>query len=301
MIVCSYKNPDLDSFSCAIAYSEYLNLIWLKSDYFISWKPHKEVSFACDFLNFKPKKYKIKEWDKFCMVDFSSVESLDSDIKTDKVLEIIDHRQASENDLKPFIKAKIQIEKVWSCATLIAEKFISKNLDFSYSSGVLLALAIASNTLNFKWEVTTDRDKKAFHFIVNKLKMERQVIEDMFIFKSQIPDNFEDLKDYILSDSYISTTNNWSILFSQLELYNFNNKKVNIIWKIMEELSREKDVDSYFMNILDIKANKNFILIKWDFIKNKIEEKFWVEFKWNFWLKDWLTLRKQYMEYIKNN
>lgn len=234
------------------------------------------------------------------MVDFSTKESLDSTIKLDKVLEIIDHRQPSENDLKPFIKAKVQIEKVWSCATLIAERFISNNLDFSYFSGVLLALAIASNTLNFKWEVTTDRDKKAFDFIVNKLKIEKKVIEDMFVFKSKIPDNLKDLKDYIISDSYVSVINDEDVLFSQLEVYNFNNKKVNIISKAIEEISKEKNANCYFMNILDIKANKNIILAKWNSIKNKLLKNFWIEFKWNFWIKKWLTLRKQYVSVFKN-
>lgn len=128
-LITSYKNADLDGTACAVAYAEFLKMKGEKVEAKIAGEPHKEARFVLE-------KFKIYNQLKMeetvpgdmevVFLDASDVESLPNGIKPEQVVEVIDHRLF--NDTNNFPNAKIQLELVGSCATLIAEKFFNSGV-----------------------------------------------------------------------------------------------------------------------------------------------------------------------------
>jgi inorganic pyrophosphatase/exopolyphosphatase len=104
-------------------------------------------------------------FEKIILVDTSGPQWISKKINLEKVVEIIDHRQVENTS--EFPNAKVQIELVGSCATLITEKFMTAKIIPSEKSATLLYCAIISNTINFKNKVTTDRDRKVAVWLKN--------------------------------------------------------------------------------------------------------------------------------------
>mgnify|MGYP003965002921 CR=1 FL=1 len=154
--VTSYSNPDLDGFSCAYAYAEFLNMTETEAKPVIFGKPRREVQFVVSKFNIDVPSDDFDIKLDVALVDASDVRGVLEKLDLEKVIEVIDHREVHESE--GFKKAKLQIELVGSAATLITEKFVEAKLEPSREAAVLLYSAIISNTINFKNNVTTERD-----------------------------------------------------------------------------------------------------------------------------------------------
>lgn len=98
------------------------------------------------------------------LVDVSTPEVI-ADFAKGHVIEVFDHHSGHENYwIEQIGKNAVHIEFVGACATLIWEEWkrSGHTAKISQSSARLLYTAIASNTLNFKAALTTQRDHKAF-------------------------------------------------------------------------------------------------------------------------------------------
>ena len=257
MLVTTYPNPDLDGLSCSLAYAEYLNKTGREAISGIFGVPHREAQYVLDKFNIKINRLKSlpQEYINIALTDASNPESLPSQIKPEQVVEIIDHRVA--NEVKKFINAKIQIELVGACATLIAEKFIQNNLPISETAAILLYPAIASNTINFQGKLTTERDRNAAQWLTKQAKFPANFIHDIFAVKSNIT---KPLKDVLLEDFKAEAFNGIKIGIAQLEIVNTNGyikNNLSEIIKLLKEIKDQKSLNYIFLNGLDLEGRGN--------------------------------------------
>ncbi len=260
ILVTSYTGPDLDGFACAFAYAEFLNATGIKSVYGFMEIPHVEALYLV-------KKYEVPFvfdsvdptlFDKIIMVDASDVTGIDQRINLEKVIEVIDHRKV--NDQGAFKNAKIQIELVGSAATLIAEKFINQNISITKQSAALLYGAIISNTLNFKANVTTDRDKMAAVWLKNIFNPASDFVNEMFRAKSNI--DLLNLKDRLEGD-FAQADLGKKVGIAQLEITNaelFLQKfTANVVTELLS-LKERNNLDYIFLSVLDLDNEKNYFI-----------------------------------------
>jgi len=172
ILVTAQPNPDIDRVACIIGYSELLQKQGIDAHPGIVGNIHREALFILENFNVnysKVSEKSISGFDEFILVDSSSRTGLSENIDINKVVEIIDHRKSNEAHV--FKNAKIQIEFVGAAATLIVEKFMESGTELSEGSRILLYGAIVSNTLNFKSNTTTGRDKKAAEWLKKRLNL----------------------------------------------------------------------------------------------------------------------------------
>jgi len=191
-------------------------------------------------------------------VDASDLGALPNGVKPEQVIEIIDHRKITE--IEKFVNAKIQIELVGACATLIAEKFRQNDIAISETSARLLYPAIASNTINFQGKLTTDRDRNAAEWLTKQAEFPANFIHDIFAAKSNIT---KPLKDVLLGDFKAEAFNGIKIGIAQLEIINTNvyiKNNLQEIIKILGEIKEQKSLDYIFLNGLDLEdAGNTFV------------------------------------------
>lgn len=302
LIVTSYNQPDLDGVSSMYAYAEYLNKKSQLADYSINEVPKKEVSIVCDIFNIDLDftQNKIDSSTSIIIVDTNSLLNLFKRVNPLNVREIIDHHVKSETTSQ-FVNATIQIELVGAAATLVAEKFYHDSIPISRNSAVLLYYGIVSNTINFKANVTTQKDIE----IANWLKLQypnditEEKIKEIFIKKSEISDN---LKTEMEANLKINVGNK-TITIGQLELTNVEDfLKIHIknIKNILETIKTENHLDYIFLNCVDILNGYNiFVFIDSD-TEQLVSNALSVKCENGFGKTDYILMRKRLIPLIKS-
>jgi manganese-dependent inorganic pyrophosphatase len=262
ILITSYKNPDLDGVACAYAYTEFLYATYKDVVGAISGSPHMEAQFVLDKFNIPSLENAekiINNIERIILVDTSDIKSLSDQIQSHKVIEIIDHRKV--NEANKFPNARIQIDLVGAASTLIAEKFYNSQVRISPESAALLFSAIISNTINFKANTTTPRDKKMANWLKTKFPLPKNYVKEMFIYKSKFKKN---LRETITDEFVIFNFKGLSLGIAQLEIINVDEfTKFNIIEikKILKDLKKEKSLDFIFLTCIDLEKAFNTIII----------------------------------------
>lgn len=262
IIVTSYENPDLDGVACSIGYSELLNKLGKTSEALYFGKLGLEVDFVKNFLKDLPIKEKTESYPEnsdFILVDTADPDAIDPVITPEKVLEIFDHRELVFTER--FINAKIKVELVGSCATLIAEKFSENKIIPSATSATLLYSAIISNTINFKNSVTTERDIKMANWLKSLLNLPEDFIEQMFVAKSKVTkDNFEEV---VRGDFAVKEIGGKRIGIAQIEVAHLEKllNDLGILPKnLLTKLKKEENLDFILFSGIDIFEGKNMFV-----------------------------------------
>lgn len=278
-VIMSYNMPDMDGIACMYAYSELLNKENIKTNYLIDGEPKKEVKIVCDLFNIKLKSIEeLDASDKIILVDTNDTKELKRNIKTENIIEIIDHHKITDKT-REMNNVKIQIEEVGAAATLIAEKYQKSNHKISENSALLLYYGIISNTVNLNSNITTKRDRQMVEWlksICNRISEEK--IKEIFEKKSAITDNLREEMEIELKDQFMPIS--WSM--GQLEITNVDEfllKNENNIIKILEEVSKEKDVEYMPVNCLDILKGYSVIVALNKITEDLISKILNVEFK----------------------
>lgn len=261
IVVTSYTEPDLDGFSCAMAYAEFLNKTGVPAVVRIFGTPHIEATYLLQKFGFSIEEDKTAPLDKVVLVDASELRDLDQFIRPENVVEVIDHRKF--NDSASFKNAKIQIEFVGSAATLIAEKFYKNDIDISVPAATLLYGAIVSNTLNFRAKVTTDRDRQMAEWLNHKLGLTQEFIDDMFRAKSDVFG--EKLAQRIDADFAWFQLGNQKIGIAQMEMMDVKpllEARKDEILNILEDLKLKDQLDKIFISFIDLGESFNAFLTK---------------------------------------
>lgn len=260
LLVTSYANPDIDRTACSIAYAEYLKKTGQDAVYGVFGVPQREPQFVYNYLQIQPVQAEqyLKDYTNIIIVDGSDVRWLPKEITIENVVEVIDHRAV--NDADKFTNAKIQIELVGSAATLIAEKFMTTSIPITHESTIFLCAAIVSNTINFKANVTTDRDKKAADWLKSQTIIPEDFVKQMFDYKSQL---LEPLDQIIVKEFTWIEAGNKKVGIAQLEVTKvaelLQNRKQEII-NILSNLQHDKKLDYIFLTAIDIEKGTNTFL-----------------------------------------
>ena len=164
VITTGYKYTDIDAFASGLALAQGLKLRGQKAMVVFPGPLNHSVSATIRNWNFEYETKPPVEIGEVVLVDVSKTDSLPDFVNYHNVVKIYDHHFGFEDYWKEKLGDNAKIEPLGAIATMIWEEIknipdISK-IEKKYFNA--LYTAVVSNTLNFKAELTTDRDKKAF-------------------------------------------------------------------------------------------------------------------------------------------
>ena len=181
-LVTCYPDPDMDGAACAVAYATLLASQGRPARAGITGVLQLEPRWVFACLGLAPPAPPPAKIADIILVDASEPAALPPGTRPEQVLEIIDHRQAHAAALFP--NAATQIDLVGAAATIVWERFQTAGIQPPHGIGLLLAAAIASNTLNFRAGTTTARDHAAADGIAARYPVPPDFIQGMFQAKS---------------------------------------------------------------------------------------------------------------------
>lgn len=262
IIVTDNENPDLDGTACIYAYTELLAAqgeTVLGAAY---GTPQRESLFALSWFKVSPlanAQQNITPNSRVILVDTSVLRTIAAEqINPAQVIEIIDHRQLNHADTFPL--AQVQIELVGAAATLIAEKFQQHDVTPSKESAGLLYSAIVSNTVNFKNNVTTERDRAMATWLKSFLDLPEDYTEQMFLAKSKLNDTLDAV---IRSDITLNKFGGKIFGIAQQEIVHapeFIAQHKAELEQILSHVKTEKSLDHVFLSCIDVLEGKNYFL-----------------------------------------
>ena len=277
ILITAKKIPDIDGVACAIAYQEYMSKIDPHNKYIAAFQDdvHIEAKFVCEKLGIPIQIIEdAKIFDKYILVDMSEQFGLPDGLRTEDVIEVIDHRNFPS--YQTFSKAKFRIELVGAAATQIAELgiFRENNSDFNFSPQVasLLLCAIYSNTINFKATITTFRDTRAEEYLEALIDAKNKNLHlDMYNFKSNY--TLDNVKEVLLSDFKSGGTKfglDEPVNIFQIETNNANKllERREAIFKAISEIT--KDAKYSFLIVQDATQGETVLLTESEVVKKQL-------------------------------
>ncbi len=299
ILVTGYENSDLDGTACTFAYAEFLQKTGKNASAAVFGKPHREAQFVLkkfSITSLKNAEKIINNVDGIILVDASDLRGISEKINPEKVIEIIDHRKIHEAHRFP--NAKVQVELVGSAATLIAEKFHTKNIPISKESAALLFSAIVSNTINFQANVTTDRDHKMANWLKNKLYLPENYVHEMFADKSKLESSWG-----FINDLATFHFNNYDLGAAQLEIINvdkFITKNLSAIKRMLQKTKQEKSLNLIFLTCIDLEKASNTLVAIDEETQKVLERALRVKFEKGVAKRDGILMRKEIIPLVKD-
>jgi manganese-dependent inorganic pyrophosphatase len=298
IVVTTYVNPDLDGFACSVALTEFLNKTGQTAVMKVFGKPTVEVEYLLERFGLKIQEDAAVPLDHVVLVDTSEILAIDKSIKPENVIEIIDHRKI--NDAALFKNAKVQVEPVGSAATLIAEKYEKTGTEISIKTATLLYGAIVSNTLNFRANVTTDRDRRMAEWLGGKLELPEQFIEEMFRAKSDV--SGVKLGEKIEADFAVFNIGGQKVGIGQLEITDvkklIETRKPEIM-DILQKLKFQEKLDKVFLSCIDLGEEFNAFVALEPATQQALSSILHVSFEQNVAYREGFIMRKEIIPLLK--
>ena len=298
VLVTSYVNPDLDGVACATAYAHMLQENGRTAEAKFFGAPLGEVVFASKEASTSIKPITDSSaYDEIIIVDVSRMHDLDPSIDPLKVIEVIDHRSIIEAE--PFKNARIQIELVASCATLVTERIKASGQNPSRGDALLLYTAIISNSLNFRTPMTTDRDRAMAQWLENIAKPPANYLHDFYLAKSEI---HLPLTDHLDADFTDYTFGGKKTGIAQLEMIDMKKYFMQHLQEFVETLNTLKQryaLDYMLFNGADPEAGTSFIFCDDLVAQQHLSRALDVTFTENFAYPSTLLMRKQISSKLK--
>lgn len=299
-LVVGYVNPDLDAYSCAMAYAELLSRDMIHVVAGKCGTPLNEVQFVTKFLQapLLPT-YDPTDFDQIVVVDSNRPSNLDPRIDAAKVVEVIDHRQGSV--MNDFPKAKWQIEKVGAAATLIAEKFYQNEVRPSQVSATYLYAAIVSNTLNFQGAVTTDRDSQMAEWLSRYAQLPDDFATVLFTAKSDLTGD-KLLLQLVGDFAQMDPVKGLRVGIGQIEMVGAKEligQRSDEILVTLKSLAEEHDLDFVFTTLVDVEQGHTYFVTESIETQRFLGEALNLKFAENVAVLDKLILRKEYFMELK--
>jgi len=301
IVVTSNARADLDGYACSIGYAEFLSHLVNGVEAIRIDEPQNEVDFVLDYLGLKKIpdfRGSLSDYESLIIVDTSNLDSLRLEFDPQILSEIIDHRMVNDSHLYPW--AKVQIEQVGSCATLIAEKFMQNNIVPSKESAVLLFGAIASNTINFKNKITTDRDVESAKYLKSLVEIPEDFVERMFRDKSDLEG--EKLAEYLHQDFFEQEIFGHKFTIFQMEIVDTKDlvgKRLEEIKKAIAEILKNISLEFSFLNIIDTLEGYNYILATDKNTEDLLSKVLNLKFEQGLAKTDYIIMRKEITYKIK--
>ncbi|MDQ7814352.1 MAG: DHH family phosphoesterase [Patescibacteria group bacterium] len=300
VLVTCYVNPDLDGVAGAVAYAEFLDKPERSVVAGVIGDIHDEAKYVCDRFNIK-RPMAIENADDFdvvILVDSSDLIGLEGRIAPEKVIEIIDHRKIHQAEKFP--NAKVQIEFVGAAATLVAEKFMNNEIEISRESAELVCAAIISNTLNFKGNVTTERDKTAFARLNGTARLPDGFWKELFAAKSDLSGS--KLIERLEGDFAWFEMGAKKVGIAQLEIIGAKkliNERYEEILQSLEKIKTDINLDFIFLNLIELENARNYFVTHEEGTKMLLEKVLSVRFAGNVAERPDVIMRKQIVPLLK--
>ena len=269
IITSGRKYIDIDAYASMIAYRELLKVI-SDNNIIASTTAILNQSVPPLILNLR---YSLdrstdNENNEYILLDVSNPDFFDKQVKTSKIVEIIDHHTGFEQYWAKYPNIKTQIEFIGSVCTLVYEKIIQSRhveiLDTDLCK--LLVAGILDNTLNLKTSITTDRDRSAYNELLRLGKVPEDFYKEYFsACEAEITKDFEKA---IKDDLKIEKAGTLPEVIGQmivLNLDNFDQEKMNEIFAAYPE---------WMMNVILLEEGKSYIYFGGDSIRQRLEHLF---------------------------
>lgn len=253
-IVTSYDSPDLDGIACSIAFAELQKSLGIPCTALYFGDLGLEVEFIKNYTNYFSVEKHTGSYDpnsEFVLVDCSDPSELDPALPIGKIKIIFDHRQSS--GIVKFSNAQKNINLVGSCATLITKEFIKNHQTPSTQAALYLYAAIVSNTVNFKNQLTTQRDIQAATWLKKIAQPKDDFIPQMFTAKSQVI--VQNIYQILFQDFAIKTFGTKKVGLAQIEVANihqFSHQLITALLAALTKLKQDNNLDYIFFNGVDI-------------------------------------------------
>jgi len=269
MIVAGPTDPDLDGLACSYAYAEFLRSKGHDAQCVVYGNPREEAAFAAKKFRIRFMRNLDASGKKVVLVDTSVLARVSRKIDPNDVIEVIDHRKL--NTAGEFKNAKLQLEFIGAAATMVAEKFMKGNADISRESASLLLLAIISNTINFRNNVTTQRDRKAARWLEARARVEKNYVRNFFLQKSRIGNLALEIK----RDGGIFSLGGMKIYIAQLEMLDgekFVRKNGAEILRILKSMEKKNSLEHSFLKVIDVGLGNNVFYTQSSAVMRALED-----------------------------
>lgn len=292
IITSGRKYIDIDAYASMIAYRELLKVI-SDNNIIASTTAILNQSVPPLILNLR---YSLdrptdNENNEYILLDVSNPDFFDKQVKSSKIVEIIDHHSGFERYSAKYPNIKTQIEFIGSVCTLVYEKIIQSRhveiLDTDLCK--LLVAGILDNTLNLKASITTDRDRSAYNELLRLGKVPEDFYKEYFsACEAEITKDFEKA---IKDDLKIEKAGILPEVIGQmivLNLDNFDQEKMNEFFAAYPK---------WMMNVVLLEESKSYIYFGGDGVRQRLEQLFDKKCENdNLLVLDKFLLRKQIMK-----
>lgn len=286
---------DIDAYACTIAYAELLRLQGKDAIAYSSATLNESISktihswdalFSTD--------YTPKSDDTFIVVDVSDPDYLDKIVNIDRIEEVIDHHVGFEQFWRDRIGDKTGIEFIGAACTQIYERWLVADLvnSMSETSARLLISGILDNTLNFKATVTTDRDRAAYHALLEVAHLPEDWTAQYF---SECQESiFDDIEYALANDTKMMQFSNIdtdAIAFGQLVIW--SGERATSEYRTIIETSMATKSANWFVNIVSISEGRSYLLCSNEIVQEWAEKVLGLHFVNNIAMSNRLWLRKE--------
>lgn len=291
LIITAGSKIDIDALACAIAYKNILEILGIKSSVLLSevwWTVPEEILSWWHIVDNK----KVKKDDTYIVVDISEPNYIDPRINQENIIELRDHHPWYETYREEKIWTHAKIEHIGACATLIfekaeKEKITEKLADYSIN---LLLTAILANTLNFKAQITNERDITAYTKLRKISNLPWNWSE---IYFKKVEENIiQSPKESLINDTKVIPLLGKKITIVQIELresekFMIQNKE------LIEKVATSYGEKDWLYTSPSIGTWTNNLFTTSTLVKNALIDKIWATFSGDFGTTKTLRLRKE--------
>jgi len=291
---------DIDGFACVLAYA---NLLRKEGNEVIAYLPSPINHSVPEYVSSWDLSYStihpIQPEDRFVIMDVSDPTQLPEGVQDSSVIELYDHHFGFEEYWDIRLHKMSKIEAVGACATLVVEELSKRSPNnISPYDANLLALAIVSNTLNFRANVTHKRDKEAFGCLLPFLTLEKEWVQNYFSSNDTHvyanPDNSIQGDTKVVHSPFLQG----NLAIAQLELWEgelFIEKNIAVINQMIQTCV----APHWVLTVVNIKDGHNYLYTTSQAVKDVLKEKIGATFEGDRGTTKTLMLRKEILRELK--
>eukprot|EP00833_Pecoramyces_ruminatium_P018217 jgi/Orpsp1_1/1192249/evm.model.d7180000091707.1 len=192
--VIGHKSPDADTVGSAMAYADLLNQLDIKAQAVVSGPINSETKYFFDYFGIKtPEILTNANGKQFVLVDHSNyLQSID-EMKSARIIGIIDHHNVGDITTSEIINAKFA--PVGSTASLIYRIYNECNLSISENTAKVMLMSILSDTNNLTKSTTRVIDKSAYNALKKIIKMNDTDLEKIYKGMAEAKSSYDGMSD----------------------------------------------------------------------------------------------------------
>jgi inorganic pyrophosphatase/exopolyphosphatase len=294
---------DIDAYGGCIAYAELLRILGIDARA-VSTAPLNESitttvrSWGGEFF----QDYQPQDGDTFAIIDVSGAESLDSIVDIDRVDTVIDHHVGQEDFWRQRIGSSADIEFIGAACTQVYEHWVRADQlsAMSAMSARLLMTGILDNTLGFRANVSTKRDRAAYEAMTAIAGLPKDwpalyFAECQAAIESQLEVAIRNDTKHLPDAELIKYHHLLPTCIGQLVVWNAQSLLVNRLSEIKAAMNAQ--ADKWFVNVVSIEEGVSYIVAKDPLVQENITALLDLkDFKDGYAAADHLWLRKEILK-----